>query len=64
MKLPTIRKVLNRGYTPIKYREEDGGTRWGWEISRDERRITVQFPDDERPRKLPLSEGRYIEVLK
>ena len=65
---PTIRKIRNRGYVPIRYRMENASqtyseVRHGWEIERTEKHIVVQLVGDDHKRRLPLSEGRYIEVL-
>lgn len=63
MKNPTTRKIRNRGWTPIRYRTEDE-VRHGWEVCRDSKRITVHLVGDDRPRRLLLTEDRYIEVLR
>jgi len=59
---PTTRKIRNRGWTPIRYRTEDE-VRHGWQIERDERAIRIQLVGEDRARRLPLSEARFIEAL-
>ena len=64
IKDPTTRKVLNRGWKPIRYRLAVGKNydevRHGWVVSEDEKFIVVQLIGEERVRNLPVSEGRYI----
>ena len=59
---PTSRKVRNRGFRPIKYRTENE-VRFGWLVEETPKYVRIRLPGDERSRKLPLSERRYIQEL-
>ena len=56
---PTIRRVRNRGFTPIQYHGPNR-IRYGWVYAEDAKWIRAYFPGDGRKR-LPKSEGRYIK---
>ena len=59
--MPTMRKVLNRGWTPIQWRSRDG-YRFGWMMERKRTRGRCRFPGDERPRWLPLAEIKEMSA--
>lgn len=67
IKDPTFRKAVKRGFTPIRYRLAIGKSydecRNGWEISRDEKHIVLRLVGEDRNRRVPLSEGRFITKL-
>lgn len=62
IKDPTIRKVRNRNMRPIRYRTEDD-VRHGWIVEETDKYVRVRFPGEDRSRKLPLSEWRFITEL-
>ena len=64
IKEPTIKKVLNRGWTPIRYTADRSPVRFGWLIRIDRKRGScVRFPDDDRNRWVKGREQKYIVVL-
>ena len=56
---PTVRKVVNRGWTPIQWRNEDG-YRYGWMMERKRTRGRCRFPGDDRARWVPLEEIKEL----
>jgi len=59
---PTCRKVRNRGFRPVKYHTQNE-VRFGWVVEETNKFIKVRLPGDDRSRKLPLSEKRFIQEL-
>ena len=63
IKEPTIRKVRNRGYTPIRYHDGEQ-YRHGWIVEERKRgALTVRLVGDERNRRLSASDARYVTAL-
>lgn len=62
---PTSRKVRNRGYTPVRYRQEKphDEVRNGWILVKEDRRFKMQLVGDERARWYPNSELKYVTEL-
>ena len=63
IKNPTIRKIRNRGWTPIRYQLPDNsGYRWGWQMggNSNKGRIHIRLVGDERSRWLHREEGRFL----
>lgn len=58
---PTVRKALNRGHEPIRWRSDEGAFN-GWIEKRGTKWMTCYFPSLGR-KKLPLSEERYMTKL-
>ena len=65
IKNPTIRKIRNRGWTPIRYQLPDNsGLRWGWQMGENSKgRIHIRLVGEERSRWLHPEEGRFITEL-
>ena len=64
IKNPTVRKILNRGFTPIACRIENEGTRYGWLIERTRNGgAIVRFPGDQKARRLTAAEAAFIQPL-
>lgn len=61
IKNPTVRKVKNRGYTPIWY-HTDHGQYPCWIEKEGTKLLHVRFTDG-RLRRVPKSERRYMEVI-
>ena len=71
MKNPTLRKLRNRGLTPIRYTLDPSGrdagprlVRHGYIVRELPRgSLVVRLIGDERNRRLSPAERRYVEVL-
>lgn len=63
VKNPTMRKLRNRGLTPIRYHD---GEQWrhGWIVKSGQRgTMTVRLIGNERNTRLSHNETRYVKVL-
>ena len=58
---PTVRKVRNRGWTPVQYNGGDGW-RFGWLIETRGKRARCRFPCDDRPRWLPAAQVKPLDL--
>lgn len=64
IKNPTIRKIKNRGFTPIKYHMDKlGGVHYGWIVREDAKTITIRLVGEEKNRKLKNKERKFITEL-
>jgi len=61
IKMPTVRKVVNRGFKPVIY-HTDHGQFSCWIEKTGTKRVWVRFTDG-RLKKVPLSEQRYMRAL-
>ena len=61
MKNPTYRKVINRGFTPIRYRTNTG-TVFCWVEKTGRKLLHVRFTDG-RLRRVPMAEKRYMTEI-
>lgn len=61
IKNPTMRKLKNRGYTPVAYRMHDG-VAYGAVIKRGRKWVTFWSPTTGRKR-VPMQEERYMREL-
>jgi hypothetical protein len=63
MKHPTLRKLRNRGLTPIRYHNGQQYVH-GWIIEHGARgTMRVQIVGEERARRLSREEARYVKQL-
>lgn len=58
---PTLRKVRNRGWEPVRYRDYSGSHN-GWIYKRGYKLLHCHFPSLGNV-KLPLEEERYMQPL-
>lgn len=58
---PTIRKARNRGYEPVRYRNDEGAFN-GWIVKRGTKWLHCYFPSLGKKR-LRLVEERYMVAL-
>ena len=59
----TLRKIKNRGFTPIFYRESTGFCRWGWKTQEKGSKLQVRFPGDKKPRWIRGRERRHVQEI-
>ena len=63
IKHPTIRKLKNRGITPLWYRTNEGCFT-GWIEKRGRKWMWFRFTaNPAKSKKIPLSEERYMEEI-
>lgn len=62
IKDPTTRKVLNRGFVPVRYRTSDGNVH-GWVESRGTKWLKFWSITDDRLLTLPLEEERFMRSV-
>ncbi len=61
LKTPTRRKVINRGFEPVRYRTDEGAFN-GWIEKRGPKYLHCYFPSLGRKRVL-LSEERHMVAI-
>ena len=61
IKQPTYRKVINRGFTPIRY-HTNCGQQFCWIEKIGTKLLHVRFVDG-RLRRVPKSEARYMKTI-
>ena len=59
---PTVRKVRNRGYTPIRYRTANG-CHTGWIIHQTRTKLIIRLVGEERNRRVDIGERRYMTEI-
>lgn len=62
MRWPTLRKVRNRGWTPIRYHTDDC-VRTGWLIEEQPKAMLVHLVGDEGNKWIRGEERRYVRPL-
>ena len=63
IKEPTLRKLRNRGLTPIRYHDGEQN-RHGWIIQEGQRgTMTVRLIGNDRNTRLSRNETRYVQVM-
>lgn len=66
LKHPTLRKLANRGLTPIRYHTPPphSEARHGWIVSHLPRGgMIIQLVGADRPKRLTIAETRYVKPL-
>lgn len=67
MKNPTLRKLKNRGLTPIRYQfpnSSGGGFYCGWIVEERTRgALTIRLVCEDRNRRLSAEDARYVTVI-
>ena len=58
----TMRKVLNRGFIPIRYRDKDQYLH-GWIVEKTDKYWRVQFIGEEGVRRLRPMDYKWVVVL-
>lgn len=59
---PTLRKVRNRGFVPVRY-QTDGGFYHGWIVKHGREYVHVYVIAFDRVLRLPPSEARFIKAI-
>lgn len=62
IKNPTVRKVRNAGFEPVVY-HTDHGQESCWIEKVGRKLLHVRFAGDQRLRRVPKSERRYMRVI-
>lgn len=65
IKDPTIRKIKNRGFKPIKYwlGGRHSEIRYGWIVKEEKNVTTVRLVGEEKNRRIKGRERKYITEL-
>ena len=62
IKDPTYRKILNRGFTPVRYYTKNGGWQHGWIYAASRKYFSVNFMT--HTKRISMDDPNLIEVDK